>query len=187
MLTLDRMYSHKNIRLHLKNYVGQTAVFATLCCFERRPNFERSESCSATSQILREAAASRNFAVHAYCFMPDHLHLLVEGRGANSDFLNFIKTFKLRSTRSFAQSSDSPLWQKKFFDHILRSSESIDSVALYIWLNPVRAGLAKNMGEYPFAGSLTSQLPRTWPAQIIWTPPKIAKSPPQKAASTHEA
>ena len=187
MLTLSRMYSHKNIRLHAKNYLGQVAVFVTLCCYDRRSHFGAPPSCLATIEILRDAATTRSFAVLAYCFMPDHLHLLVEGRGANSDFLNFIKTFKLRSTRSFAQSSDSPLWQKKFFDHILRSSESIDSVALYIWLNPVRAGLAKNMGEYPFAGSLTSQLPRTWPAQIIWTPPKIAKSPPQKAASTHEA
>src|SRR5882724_2879505 len=187
MLTLDRMYSHKNIRLHLKNYVGQTAVFATLCCFERRPNFERSESCSATLQILREAAASRNFAVHAYCFMPDHLHLLAEGLNGQSDFLNFMKTFRICSSRHFAQSSDSPLWQKKFFDHILRSSESIESVALYIWLNPVRARLATNLTEYPFAGSFTRPLPQAFLTQRTWVPPKTAKSPPQKAASTHEA
>ena len=187
MLTLSRMYSHKNIRLHAKNYLGQVAVFVTLCCYDRRSHFGAPPFCLTTIEILRDAATTRSFAVHAYCFMPDHLHLLVEGLDGESDFLNFIKTFRIRSSRHFMQSSGSPLWQKKFFDHILRSSGSIDSVALYIWLNPVRAGLAANLGEYPFAGSFTRPLRQAFLTQRTWVPPKTAKSPPQKAASTREA
>jgi len=178
------MYLHRNIRLHARNYWGQTAIFATLCCFERQSHFLRSDACLATAEILREAAASRRFVIHAYCFMPDHLHLLVEGLDRDSDFLNFMKTFRIRSSRRFTRSSVSLLWQKKFFDHILRASESLESVALYIWLNPIRAGLAKNLGEYPFAGSFSRWMPHTCPIQNIWAPPKSEKSPPQKAAST---
>jgi len=93
MLTLSRMYSHKNIRLHAKNYLGQVAVFVTLCCYDRRSHFGAPPFCLTTIEILRDAATTRSFAVHAYCFMPDHLHLLVEGLDGESDFLNFIKTF----------------------------------------------------------------------------------------------
>jgi putative transposase len=185
MLTLSRMYLHKNIRLHAKNYLGQIAVFATLCCYERQRRFDTPRICLPMIDILRDAATTRRFAVHAYCFMPDHLHLLVEGLTAESDFLNFMKTFRIRSSRHFTQSNHSSLWQKKFFDHILRSCESLESVSRYIWLNPVRTGLAKELGVYPFAGSFTGRVSRICSAQGLWIPPGVAKSPPQKAASTN--
>ena len=47
----------------------------------------------------------------------------------------------------------SNLWQKGFYDHILRSGKAIDEAAWYIFLNPVRAGLAKTIEEWPYSGS----------------------------------
>jgi hypothetical protein len=47
-----------------------------------------------------------------------------------------------------------PLWQRRFYDHALRASESIEIVAGYIWNNPVRAGLVSEADDYPFSGSL---------------------------------
>jgi REP element-mobilizing transposase RayT len=44
-------------------------------------------------QILR-AGDDERFAVIAYCFMPDHLHLLVDARSDSSDCLRFIKRAK---------------------------------------------------------------------------------------------
>jgi len=45
------------------------------------------------------------------------------------------------------------LWQPGYHEHILRDEEVSDIVARYILENPVRAGLASQLGEYPFAGS----------------------------------
>jgi REP element-mobilizing transposase RayT len=47
----------------------------------------------ARTQILR-AAEDEPFAVVAYCFMPDHLHLLIEAGSESSNALNFIKRAK---------------------------------------------------------------------------------------------
>ncbi len=49
----------------------------------------------------------------------------------------------------------SNLWQKGFYDHILRSGKAIDEAAWYIFLNPVRAGLAKTIEEWPYSGSFS--------------------------------
>jgi hypothetical protein len=38
-------------------------------------------------------------------------------------------------------------------DRILRDDEATTAVARYVLENPVRAGLARRVGEYPFAGS----------------------------------
>jgi hypothetical protein len=45
------------------------------------------------------------------------------------------------------------LWQPSFFDHVVRSEQSVIGIAAYILANPIRAGLSTALGEYPFAGS----------------------------------
>jgi len=42
------------------------------------------------------------------------------------------------------------LWDRGVHDHALRSDESLRAVARYIVLNPVRAGLVRKVGLYPF-------------------------------------
>lgn len=42
------------------------------------------------------------------------------------------------------------LWQEESFDHVLRSSESLDQKVEYVRQNPVRRGLVSSPGEYPW-------------------------------------
>jgi putative transposase len=48
----------------------------------------------------------------------------------------------------------SPHWQKGFFDHVLRSSESYSEKWNYVRQNPVRAGLVKDWRDWPFIGEI---------------------------------
>jgi len=47
------------------------------------------------------------------------------------------------------------LWQRSYFEHVLRDDEDPFQVARYILDNPVRAGLVQSPENYPFLGSLT--------------------------------
>lgn len=40
-------------------------------------------------------------------------------------------------------------WQKDFFDHIIRSEESLETQVLYAVNNPVRAGMVQEWWQYP--------------------------------------
>ena len=186
MITGTVMYFHTNIRLDAANYTGRRAYFVTQCCHDRRTYFADPARCEWLLSHLHYLSATHGFAIPAYCVMPDHVHMLVDGLRAASDFLTFMKSLKIKTSREFAVGSGNPLWQKKYFDHILRPKESMDAVAWYIWLNPVRAGLAQAPGIYPFAGSFTTAIPKcsAWPD--TWVPPhKLKKRPPQKAAATN--
>ena len=44
------------------------------------------------------------------------------------------------------------------FEHVLRDEETTRAVARYTLANPVRAGLAQRVSDYPFAGSLVYDL-----------------------------
>ncbi len=89
--------------------------------------------------------------VLAYCFMPDHLYLALEGKeGVN--LIRLMKTFKQISAYRYRQTSGQPLWQKGYYDHILRKEDDMCGVAQYIFENPVRARLVTSPHEYPFLG-----------------------------------
>jgi hypothetical protein len=45
------------------------------------------------------------------------------------------------------------LWQRSYYDHILREDEDVVGVARYVLENPVRAGLVTEVIQYPFHGS----------------------------------
>jgi putative transposase len=185
MITHAIMYFYKNIRLDASSYTGKRTYFATQCCHERRKYFTDPAKCEWLLSRLRVISTAHSFAIPAYCIMPNHVHLLVDGLLPASDFLYFMKTLKIKTSREFAVENSARLWQKKYFDHILRPKESMDAVAWYIWLNPVRAALARAPGLYPFAGSFTTDIPScsTWPD--FWVPPyEVKRRPPQKAAAT---
>jgi len=167
----------KSIRLDRFNYDGRGWFFVTTCCADRRPIFHSHAIAGQVLDILRADSARHSFAVHAYCLMPDHLHVLLEAIEPLCDLSRFIKSFKQRSGFLYRQQARAQLWQRFFFDHVLRPRESPEPIAWYIWLNPVRAGLCPAPHDYAFSGSFTMEwTTRVAPAHT-WLPPWKPSSP----------
>ncbi len=95
--------------------------------------------------------AQRDADVESLCWvvMPDHLHWLIELK--NESLSSVLGRLKSRSTVAMNRllSRSGPLWQKGFHDRALRREDDVKKVARYIVSNPVRAGLAKKIGDYP--------------------------------------
>jgi REP element-mobilizing transposase RayT len=122
--------------------------------------------------ILEELAAAARIAIQAYCFMPDLLHLLASGVSGDSDCMAFVNSFKQKSGYAFKQRTGQHLWQHKSYDHILRPGEPWESVAFYIWMNPVRKALCAEPQDWPYSGSETLNWRRLLtPPEKLWTPP----------------
>jgi putative transposase len=141
--------------LHLSQfeYKGFWRYSLRFCTAARRRHFVVGEAVTLVrSQILR-AASERDVSVVAYCFMPDHLHLLVQGATIDADLKRFMGSAKQYSGFHFARRFREPLWQRYGFERVLRSWEPTVTVARYILENPVRAGLADRIEQYPFLGS----------------------------------
>jgi REP element-mobilizing transposase RayT len=96
---------------------------------------------------------SQGFSVYAYCFKPDHCHVLVAATTGTSDLAKVVRAFKGASAAHVRSLGIRNLWQRDYYDHILRSGESFDATAAYIFENPVRAGLASDAHDWPFSGS----------------------------------
>jgi putative transposase len=171
------VFHHKNIRLGGENYRGCRWHFVTICCEQRRRFFSSPNRAAWLIQTLEREAVSKRFGVHAYCVMPDHVHLLVVGLDARTDLLAFVKGLKQKTGYEFKRISGRNLWQKKFYDHILRAGDSIDAVAAYVWMNPVRKGLSANPKSYPYSGSLLLDWASVKLSEEDWAPEWKTKAP----------
>jgi REP element-mobilizing transposase RayT len=127
----------------------------TICACERRTVFDDARAVTPIVTQLQDIAVDRQFALVVYCIMPDHMHALLEGLSDHADFRQYVRLFKQRTSFDWKQAYGTQLWQRSYFDRVLRDDEDTISVARYILRNPVRAGLVREPLEYPFLGSGT--------------------------------
>ena len=160
-----------NTRLAPRNYLGRNSYFVTICSYKRQNVFLDAKLSTWILDLLHSESAANSFRVQAYCLMPDHLHFLAEGMDPSSDLRHFLKSFKIKSSRRYSRQVGRALWQTRFYEHILRGPDSVETVAWYIWLNPVRKGLASKPQDYPFVGSYSGkEMPAAWNTPE-WRPP----------------
>ena len=128
--------------------------FVTFCTHERKPWLARSNVHDSFVQFASRAAEHFNIAVGRYVIMPDHMHLFVCG-GPDFVLANWIGALKQALAKGAAKRrSQGQIWQEGFFDHMLRSDESMSQKWEYIRENPVRAGFATCTGDWLYQGEI---------------------------------
>jgi len=141
----------KSPRLKHFDYVGPFAYSLTLVTRGRTPLLGDQAVVDTVLGSLARSCCRHGFSLHAYCFMPDHLHLLVSSDHGSS-LQDFVHHFKQLSGYRYKRQHGAQLWQISYYDHVLRRDEDSSAAAHYIWDNPIRAGLAQDRSEYPFLG-----------------------------------
>ena len=124
--------------------------FVTICVENRQCVLANHPAFAAFKTAIDRL---RHWRVLAATLMPDHMHALLEGLTDESDFRRCTKMAKQRSGAAYALTSETPLWQKGYYEHVLRDEEDSKEIAFYIIANPVRAGLVQSPDDYPFSGS----------------------------------
>ena len=151
---MPRMEFHKPIRLVKEVYsVPFQPCSITIGTNSRQPIFRNHEFANAAATVVREYATKHSVKFYAFCFMPDHIHLLTEATLSKS-IIDIVKEMKGIWTKcAWQHGMNGLIFQKSFFDHFLRKDEDILTVVHYILNNPVRAGLVERWEAYPHLGS----------------------------------
>jgi putative transposase len=108
-------------------------------------------------RILKELASEKDVEIHAYCIMPEHVHLVL-GPSDKTGVIEFVRSLKGRFKAWSRGEGVTFFWQRSFYDHVLRKDGGVLEVVKYVLGNPVRGGLSEEAGDYPFAGSLVYDL-----------------------------
>lgn len=143
--------NRQNHRLNLRHkhrlptvcYPAGHSVHVTLCTDHGEPVFRDPR----LAEPLFEITATHSKTV-ACCLMPDHLHWLMSDAAQMKKLVHSFKSYSTYVARTLGHGPK--LWQRSYWDHVLRNDEDERQVAEYIVQNPVRGGLVDEAHKYPY-------------------------------------
>ena len=137
--------SSPRLRRYRQSQPGRIYVLTTVVQGRRRL-FDQPQNAEIVIDALRHVERSGRSYTLAWVIMPDHVHWLIELRhGTLATCMNVFKSISSRKLQA------GQVWQTGYHDHAIRRDESVEHAARYIIGNPLRAGLAERVAEYPYA------------------------------------
>ena len=140
-------------------YVKGGTYFFTVVTQERRPIFADDKSIEILRDVFKVVMKSSPFHIEGMVVLPDHIHCLWTLPKGDYDFSKRWKGIKYRFSLSYKGSfvkSDSMnkkkekgLWQRRFWEHLIRDQEDFNRHIDYIHYNPVKHKLARRAFEWP--------------------------------------
>jgi len=139
----------KRMRLRDYDYSSNGGYFVTICAHDRSSIFDDKEK----EVIARELGElSRRFSgvtVDAHVTMPDHVHVILLFVECESPLPTVIQAFKSLTTASIKKhSSRQRVWQRGYYDRIIRNDGELEALREYVRNNPISAE-TKNRGARP--------------------------------------
>lgn len=147
----------KNIRLNDYNYSSNGAYFITICTKNKENLLWKNVGANCVrpldqlplskigivieNEIYKLNTVYENIKVDKYQIMPNHIHLIIfiyEDSNGRTQFAptisRIIKQFKGSITKQIGFS----IWQKSFYDRVIRNEKEYQSVWNYIHNNPLK-------------------------------------------------
>ena len=139
--------------------------FFTAVTHQRRPIFSSRRSVSALRAAFRQVQAARPFVIDAMVVLPDHLHCIWRLPDGDSDYSGRWREIKKAASHRIAPSSDGrgerQVWQRRFWEHLIRDDDDWHRHVAYIHYNPVKHGLADSPAAWPWS-SFSRAVARGW-------------------------
>ena len=116
---------------------------------------------------MREVKSSSGFALNAYVILDDHFHWIITPVVQN--FSAIMQSIKLRFVHRYKKAIDkneqATLWQRRFWDHVIRNSEDLHRHMDYIHYKPVKHGYVLKPLDYKWSSFNTHVEMRNYDAK----------------------
>jgi putative transposase len=88
------------------------------------------------------------FTVRAWVILPDHFHLILNV--TNGCFADIIHGVKISFSAQYRKRTEQagPVWQHRYWDHIIRSQEDMNRHIDYMHYNPIKHGMVDSTQDY---------------------------------------
>ena len=124
------------------------AVYITTDTYKQKPVFVSDDKVTKIYQGLDEAHPKYDFKINGFVVMPTHCHFIMVSQDNDlSEIMHDIKgiaAFRMLDSGL----TEGRLWQRGFYDHVIRNRDDLVEKLNYIHQNPIRAGLVNDISEY---------------------------------------
>jgi REP element-mobilizing transposase RayT len=94
----------------------------------------------------------------AYVVMPNHVHVVWEPKIAMPRLLQWLKGVTAKCAKRLLDLNVKAFWQDESYDHWIRSERELQKIIRYVEWNPVKAGLAERIEQWPWSSAHFTRL-----------------------------
>lgn len=141
---------HRALRKGRYSLAGQIYLI-TFATVGRGRIFDDPGNAAIVARAVEDPRLWYRSRLLAWVLMPDHWHGLIE-LGPMEDISIVVQRVKTSTARMLRRPGHEsvPVWAKGFHERALGEDESVKIAARYLIANPLRAGLVKRIGDYPY-------------------------------------
>lgn len=111
--------------------------------------------CPADRQLMSElfAEVTERFGarLHAYCYMTNHIHVLIQVSDAPLGRIILRVAGRYARVTQAKLHTTGHLFEKRYYPVLVDADEYLMELLRYVHLNPVRARMVRNADEYPWS------------------------------------
>ncbi len=159
----------RSIRLPTYDYASAGAYFVTICAYGRQMLFE-DESIRSVIQECWDALPDHfaHVAIDEFVIMPNHVHGVVwilrddigdrgvgaqhalplrlagAPRGSLGAIVGSFKSAVTKRVNELNQTPGAPLWQRNYYERVIRDDDELNRIREYIQLNPLKWSLDRD-------------------------------------------
>jgi putative transposase len=142
--------------------VAGATYFFTVVTYQRQSLFADAEAVAMLQAAVQRVRERRPFVIEAQVVLPDHLHTMWTLPDEDCDYSTRWRLINERFTRQYVARwgeteldlrrslrGERTIWQRRYWEHLIRDDRDFVAHLDYIHLNPVRHRLAKAPRDWP--------------------------------------
>jgi putative transposase len=150
----QRMTNYRRLRVP-----GGTYFFTV--CLEDRASTALTDHIDQLRFAYAKTVAELPVICEAMVVLPNHLHAIWTLPEGDADFSDRWRRIKARFSHglrpslppnhSMTERRERGIWQRRFWEHAVRSEDNLQAAIHYCWQNPVKHGLVSDPAAWPFS------------------------------------
>ena len=138
----------------LKRYQeSKQSHFVTFSGYRRMPRLKEGLMRDVFVESLERTRRDYRFRVYGYVAMPEHVHLLLSEPEEEvlAKAIQALKIAVARRALHYNEGVGATFWQKRYYDHNVRTAQSFVEKLRYLHRNPVSRGLVERPEDWEWS------------------------------------
>ena len=135
--------------------------FFTVNLLQRQGNDLLIRHIDTLRAVVKAVRKQHAFRIHAWTVLPEHLHCIIELPPGDADFATRWRLIKTGFSKSLPRTErlsvvrlrrgERGIWQRRFWEHLIRDERDYRAHMDYVHINPVKHGLVERVADWPYS------------------------------------
>ena len=135
--------------------------FFTVNLLQRQGNDLLTRNIGLLRNVVKAVRRRHPFKIHGWVVLPEHLHCVIELPPGDADYATRWRLIKMEFSKALprterlsavrARRGERGVWQRRYWEHLIRDERDYRAHMDYVHINPVKHGLVKAVADWPYS------------------------------------